>query len=139
MINKLFDSSLARFLLVGMGNTLLSATLMFLLEGVGYWRSTAIAYGVGAVMSFFLNRSFTFRSKESVWKTAAKFALSVAVCYVIGYGLARLIIPVPGRPYVGAEVWIERGSKLLGMCFYTGFNYLGQRFFTFPKADKNYE
>ena len=32
--------------------TLLSAVLMFLLEGLGYWPSTAIAYAAGAVMSF---------------------------------------------------------------------------------------
>lgn len=63
MKKKLLDASVWKFLLVGVGNTLLSLVLMFLLEGLGYWPSTAIAYVAGAVMSFFLNRSFTFQSR----------------------------------------------------------------------------
>ena len=52
MKKKLIDPSVWKFLLVGVGNTLLSMALMFLLEGLGYWPSTAIAYLAGAVMSF---------------------------------------------------------------------------------------
>ena len=52
MKKKLLDASVWTFLLVGVGNTLLSLVLMFLLEGLGYWSSTAIAYVAGAVMSF---------------------------------------------------------------------------------------
>ena len=77
---RLIDSSILKFLLVGVGNTLLSMALMFLLEDLGYWPSTAIAYVAGAVMSFFLNRSFTFRSDETLGRSAVKFALNVAVC-----------------------------------------------------------
>ena len=132
-MKKLFESSLVRFLLVGVGNTLLSAVLMFLLEGLGYWPSTAIAYIAGAVMSFFLNRSFTFHSNEDMGKAAVKFAINVAVCYVVGYGLARMLIRVPQEPYAVPAIWYERASKLLGMCLYTGLNYLGQRFFAFRK------
>ena len=51
-MSKLIDASIPKFLLVGVGNTLLSMVLMFLLEGLGYWPSTAIAYAAGAVMSF---------------------------------------------------------------------------------------
>ncbi|UQT50707.1 GtrA family protein [Flavonifractor plautii] len=68
---------------------------MFLLEGLGYWPSTAIAYVAGAVMSFFLNRHFTFHSEETLGRSAVKFAVNVAVCYVVGYGLARLIVGGP--------------------------------------------
>ena len=55
-MKKLFDVSMLKFLLVGVGNTLLSTVLMFALEGLGFWLSTAIAYVAGAVMSFFLNK-----------------------------------------------------------------------------------
>ena len=41
---KLIDKSIPRFLLVGVGNTLLSMVLMFLLEGLGYWPSTCLLY-----------------------------------------------------------------------------------------------
>ena len=133
-MKKLFDGSVLRFLLVGVGNTLLSMVLMFVLEGLGYWPSTAIAYAAGAVMSFFLNRHFTFRSDEILWRAAVKFAVNVVVCYVVGYGLARLIMGTlaPLNPF--PALWWERLSKLAGMGLYTTFNYFGQRFFAFRRG-----
>ena len=89
MKKKLLDASVWKFLLVGVGNTLLSLVLMFLLEGLGYWSSTAIAYVAGAVMSFFLNRSFTFQSRAAFWPSVLKFAVNVAVCYLIAYSIAQ--------------------------------------------------
>lgn len=134
MKDKLFHNSFARFLLVGVGNTLLSAVLMFVLEGLGYWPSTAIAYVAGAALSFFLNRSFTFQSEEEMGRSALKFAVNVAVCYVVGYGLAKLIVPVPTQPGGPIPIiWFERLSKLVGMGLYTLLNYFGQRFFAFKK------
>ena len=131
---KLIDNSIPKFLLVGVGNTLLSAVLMFLLEGLGYWPSTAIAYVAGAVMSFLLNRRFTFRSEETFWRSAVKFALNVAVCYVLAYSLAQ---PVAGWVLGNTgmeEVWQERLTKLGGMALYTVLNYFGQRFFAFRRG-----
>ena len=131
---RLIDSSIPKFLLVGVGNTLLSLFLMFLLEGLGYWPSTAIAYVAGAVMSFFLNRRFTFHSQEKLGRSAVKFAVNVAVCYVAGYGLAKVLVPIPHAPNAGPVIWFERLSKLGGMGLYTVFNYFGQRFFAFLKG-----
>lgn len=132
-MKQILNSSLVRFLVVGVGNTLLSMALMFLLEGLGYWPSTAIAYVAGAVMSFFLNRYFTFRSEEDFWKSAGKFAVNVVVCYVLGYGIARLLIRPPEHTAVPL-IWFERASKLCGMVLYTTLNYMGQRFFAFRKS-----
>ena len=133
MKNKFFDSTIPKFLLVGVGNTLLSAVLMFLLEDLGYWPSTAIAYIAGAVMSFFLNRKFTFQSEAEVGKSALRFALNVAVCYVLAYSIAQ---PLGGMILgaLGMEgLWLERLTKLGGMGLYTILNYFGQRFFAFKK------
>lgn len=133
MKGKFLDASVLKFLLVGVGNTLLSAVLMFLLEGLGYWPSTAIAYVAGAVMSFFLNRRFTFQSEETLGRSAVKFALNVAVCYVVAYSIAQPL----GGWLLGAiglsGVWLERLTKLGGMGLYTVLNYFGQRFFAFQK------
>lgn len=131
MKTKLLQHSFFRFLLVGVGNTLLSLVLMFLLEDLGYWPSTAIAYAAGAVMSFFLNRRFTFRSDVSMGQAVWKFALNVVLCYVLGYGLARLLIPTPTGVTAVPPIWFDRLRKLVGMGLYTLFNYLGQRFFVF--------
>ena len=132
-MKKWIDASVWRFLLVGVGNTLLSLMLMFLLEGLGYWPSTAIAYVAGAVMSFFLNRSFTFHSDERFWPSAVKFAVNVAVCYLIAYSLAQ---PIAAWVLGGTgipPIWQERLAKLGGMALYTVLNYFGQRFFAFRK------
>ena len=134
MKDKLLHNSFVRFLLVGVGNTLLSLVLMFLLEGLGYWPSTAIAYVAGAVMSFFLNRYFTFHSEERFWTSAWKFAVNVAVCYVVGYGLARVLVRPPEGITAMPAIFFERLSKLVGMAFYTVFNYFGQRFFAFRRT-----
>ena len=131
MKNRLLDASIPKFLLVGVGNTLLSAVLMILLEGLGYWPSTAIAYVAGAVMSFFLNRKFTFQSEAEMGRSAVKFAINVAVCYVLAYSIAQPL----GSMILGAmgvkDVWLERLTKLGGMGLYTILNYFGQRFFAF--------
>ena len=132
-MKKLFDVSMLKFLLVGVGNTLLSTVIMFALEGLGYWPSTAIAYVAGAVMSFFLNRRFTFHSDEVLWKAAVKFAVNVAVCYVVGYGLARLVMGALSPLNPLPAIWWERLSKLVGMGLYTVLNYFGQRFFAFRR------
>lgn len=131
MKTKLFDKSIPKFLLVGLLNTLLSAILMFLLEGLGYWISTAIAYIAGAVLSFFLNRKFTFNSQEKAMKSAVKFAVNILLCYVIAYSLAQ---PFAGFILSKTEIsaiWQERIAKILGMGIYTVINYFGQRFFAF--------
>ena len=132
-MKKWIDASVWRFLLVGVGNTLLSLMLMFLLEGLGYWPSTAIAYVAGAVMSFFLNRSFTFHSDERFWPSAVKFAVNVAVCYLIAYSLAQ---PIAAWVLGGTDIspiWQERLAKLGGMALYTVLNYFGQRSFAFRR------
>ena len=131
---KFLDASVWKFLLVGVGNTLLSMVLMFALEGLGYWPSTAIAYVAGAVMSFFLNRHFTFHSQETALRSAVKFALNVAVCYLLAYGVAQPVMELLPRPDVVPIIWWERLTKLVGMGLYTVLNYFGQRFFAFRKS-----
>ena len=84
-------------------------------------------------MSFFLNRHFTFRSEETFLRSAVKFAVNVAVCYVIAYALAQPIAEwVLGRTAI-SPLWQERLTKLGGMALYTILNYFGQRLFAFQK------
>ena len=68
-----------------------------------------------------------------LWRAAVKFAVNVVVCYVVGYGLARIIMGVPPTLTALPAVWWERLSKLVGMGLYTVLNYFGQRFFAFRR------
>ena len=131
MINKLFDKSFIIFLLVGGINTLVSAVLMFLLEKTGYWVSTVVAYAVGAVISFFLNKKFTFKSEGKTTKSAVKFIINVAVCYIIAYSVAQPLATLILSATSLSPLWIERVAKLFGMGLYTLINYFGQKFFAF--------
>lgn len=130
-INKIFDKSFILFLIVGGINTLVSAVLMFLLEKTGYWVSTIIAYAVGAVISFFLNKKFTFKSEGKTTKSAVKFIINIAVCYIIAYSVAQPLATLILSATNLSPLWIERIAKLFGMGLYTLINYFGQKFFAF--------
>ena len=90
-LRMLFDEKLWKFLLVGVLNTLVGNGLMFLLynlAGFSYWPATGLSYALASVMSYFLNRYFTFKYQGSGWETALRFALNIAVCYGLAYGQA---------------------------------------------------
>ena len=129
---SLFDIKMWKFLLVGVLNTLVGDGLSFLLINVtdmGMWWSTALPMALASVMSYFLNKHFTFKNTETGWKPALRFALNIAVCYLLAYGIA---IPVIQWALSAADPTLrDNVAKLIGMCLFVGFNYLGQRLFAF--------
>ena len=134
MKSKIINNTLVKFLAVGVLNTIIGAGTMFLLYNLAhasYWLSSAANYVVGDIVSFFLNKYFTFESKEWSWSQVWKFVLNVTVCYILGYGLAK---PLALKALSGQSVKVQENvAMLVGMCLYTGFNYLGQKFFAFKK------
>ena len=132
MKKPIFDKTLPKFLLVGVLNTLVGSGLMFLLynlAGWSYWLSSAANYIAGGVLSFFLNKFFTFQNKERSWRQVLRFAVTIAVCWLLAYGAAK---PLVSSLLSGASVKLrENAAMLAGMCLYTALNYFGQRFFAF--------
>ncbi|MBR5260556.1 MAG: GtrA family protein, partial [Oscillospiraceae bacterium] len=64
MIRKFLDKTFLRFVAVGVVNTLFGSGIMFLFYNVfhfGYWISSASNYVFGSILSYFLNKHFTFR------------------------------------------------------------------------------
>lgn len=131
---NLKNITLFKFLIVGVLNTLVGCGTMFLLYNLAhcsYWVSSAANYIVGGIVSFFLNKYFTFENKQWEWAQVWKFALNVTVCYLLGYGMAK---PLVMRLLKGQAVRVQENvAMLVGMCLYTGLNYLGQRFFAFKR------
>lgn len=131
---RLIDKSIPKFLLVGVLNTLVGAGLMFLLynwAGCSYWASSAANYVAGSILSFFLNKYFTFQNRDWSWSQVGKFALNVAVCYLVAYAVAK---PAVLWLLSGQSLKVQENIAMLaGMCLYTGLNYFGQRFFAFKK------
>ena len=133
-LKKFFDKTFLKFVLVGVVNTLFGTAIMFVFYNVfhlSYWLSSASNYVFGSILSYFLNKYFTFQNKERSWKQVAKFIINIAVCYVLAYGIAK---PVVMYILSGAGQKIQENAAMLaGMCLFTGFNYIGQRMFAFKE------
>ena len=137
LLKKLFDPSLWRFLIVGCVNTAVGAAIMFSLynlAGCSYWFSSAANYVLTSILSFFLNKHFTFRSKKYTLREVLRFALNIAVCYLIAYGIAK---PLTLRLLAGASDSLrDNAAMLVGMVLFTVCNYFGQRFFAFRTREE---
>ena len=70
-IKNMLDITFWKFVLVGIVNTLVGTGVMFAaynLLHLTYWVSSASNYVVGSIVSYFLNKYFTFQNKERSWK-----------------------------------------------------------------------
>ena len=133
---RLFDIKFLKFLLVGIINTIFGTGIMFLLYNLasfGYWRSSAVSYILASILSFFLNKNFTFKNKESTVKTALRFTVNIAVCYLLAYSISKPIVTMILSNTALSKSIIEQFSMFLGMVLFTALNYVGQRFFAFKE------
>ena len=132
LIKIFYDKTFIKFIIVGIINTIVGAGVMFGLYNIfhcSYWFSSIMNYVVGSIVSFFLNKYFTFKSKSFSFKEVIHFIINIAVCFFIAYGLAK-----PFAVYLlsGYSVTVqENTAMLIGMIIFTGLNYLSQRFIVF--------
>jgi len=98
---------------------------------LSYWLSSAANYFFGSILSYFLNKYYTFQYKEKDWKSVVRFTINILICYLVAYGIAK--------PFVK---WIlsdtsksiqENFAMLVGMCLFVFLNYFGQKFYAFKK------
>ncbi len=134
LIKKFFDETFWKFILVGIVNTLFGTGIMFLFYNVfalNYWVSSASNYIFGSILSYFLNKHFTFRSKGNTSKSILRFVINISVCYLVAYGVAK---PLARWIFSGTTEKIQDNLAMLaGMCIFVLLNYCGQRFFVFRK------
>ena len=134
MMKKLFDSTVVRFVLVGTVNTLFGAGIMFIFYNclhLSYWLSSASNYFFGSILSYFLNKYFTFRRTERSAKYIVRFVINISVCYFAAYSVAKpLITQLLASASVTAQ---ENIAMLAGMVIFTVLNYFGQKLFAFKK------
>ena len=128
------DKTFMKFVMVGVINTIVGTTIMFVFYNVfhlSYWISSASNYFFGSICSYILNKHFTFQYHERGWASLVRFTINIITCYLLAYGIAKPLMQ-----------WIlsdfnktiqENVSMALGMCLFIVFNYLGQRFFAFKK------
>ena len=141
-LTRFFDSSFFRFLIVGCINTLVGYGVMFGLYNLaglhrwgdlGFWLSSAANYVIGSIVSYFLNKHFTFRNTEKGSKVVGRFILNITVCYLLAYGLAKPVVTWL-LSNTGWSQQIQGNLAMLGgSALFVMLNYLGQRFFAFRR------
>ena len=132
LIKQFLNLTFLKFALVGGINTLFGFAVMFVFYnacGFSYWFSSVCNYIVGGVVSYFLNKYFTFKNKERSWRQVASFVLTLVICYAVSYSASKLL-----------SEWLFnslseriRGNiaLLVGAILYVGLNFLGQKHLVF--------
>ena len=132
MIKKLFHKTFLKFILVGVANTVFGTAIMFIMYnvfGVNYWISSASNYVCGSILSYFLNKYFTFKNQDKGIGVIIKFIINISLCYLIAYGAAK---PLVRYILSGMGTKIQDNVAMLaGMGLFVILNYFGQRFFAF--------
>ncbi|OCT10963.1 hypothetical protein A8709_04470 [Paenibacillus pectinilyticus] len=136
---SLLTGSFARFLLVGVLNTLVGLSASFALYNLAhfnYWASTFVGNAIGSVVSYFLNRAFTFRSKASFGSSWWRFALVILICYGFSYGFSYVLAEAAASHFPSIQSgWLHNAAILVGNGLYTIGNYAGHKYFTFRTHD----
>ena len=136
MIKNAFGKQAFKFILVGVLNTIVGALIMFGMYNFfhfSYWISSITNYVLTSILSFFLNKYFTFQNREKSFIQILKFAFNILICYGVAYGIAK---PLTMHILLNQSVTIkENVSMLVGMCLFTALNFLGQKFFAFNRKE----
>jgi putative flippase GtrA len=129
-----FDPLFFKFILVGLLNTIVGSAIMFglyNLAGFGYWASSFVNCGATSILSFFLNKYFTFGIKGWSLYMVAAFVSVIALSYIAAYSIAKPFIYWALRD-CGKRLQ-DNAAMLTGMVLFTAINYLGQRFVAFKR------
>ncbi len=131
-----FDKTFITFLIVGVVNTLFGTIIMFVLYnafGCSYWLSSFCDYFFGSILSYFLNKHFTFHYQGTDWRSIVKFALNIIVCYLIAYSLALPLTRAALESMHWSKTVVENVAMIVGTGLFMVINYLGQKFFAFKR------
>ena len=151
---KLFHEIL-HFGIIGVFNTLLGFVLIMVFYNLwhwNYWAASGTSYVIGSIFSYFANKKLTFRVEGNSWKAALKFAVNIAICYLLAYGIAKPLARSVMRGYlpglaqrIGDVIHMEARAVeenvaiLAGMGLFIIFNFIGQKFFVFIGMGKEKE
>ena len=117
-----------RYVLVGCANTLIGLSVIFLCMALGLSPvpANAIGYAVGLLVSYLLNRRFTFRSRVPLGSGAVRYAAVVACAYALN--LAVLLIAIH---MLAINAYI---AQTLGVGIYFIAVFVGSSLFVFTDA-----
>ena len=104
MRTDLFDAKFLKFVLVGLSNTLISYAIFALalraLPDI-VWQallSQVLSYSGGTLWSYYWNRRWSFRSRESIASEMPRFVAVQVLCLTLSAFLVGLAVDVLGFP-----------------------------------------
>lgn len=103
------------------------------IAGASYWLATFIGNAAGAIISYFLNRTFTFKSAVRFSEGAPRFAAVILICYFVSYWISGRLADAGAANFLPA-VYRDDAAVLIGSGLYTISNYFGQKKYVFREG-----
>ena len=122
-MNKQIFKEFITYNLVGIVNTLFGFSIIFFLmfAGVDAKISNMIGYGFGAILSYYLNKKYTFKATKNKHLQSVKFFAVLGIAYLLNFFTLEKLLPLM-NPYV---------SQLIAAIVYTLSSFLLAKFFVF--------
>ena len=122
----MIDSSLFRYMVIGVGNTLIGLSVIYLCKWqfeFGDIPANLSGYAVGLTFSFFFNRKWSFAHKGPVIPAGFRFIIVILSAY-----MANLLTVLIAIDLLGINSYL---AHAIGVVPYFVIGYLGSRFFVF--------
>jgi putative flippase GtrA len=126
-LKNLFETSLVRYGIVGIANTLFGLTVIYCFKfaGSGDVMANLFGYCCGLLLSFKLNSKWTFRYQGRLLSAFYTFCAVIIVSYLLNLSIVMVAIHA-----LGMNSYL---AQSMGIVPYTATSYLGCRFFVFPR------
>lgn len=121
------DRSIFRFPIVGLINTVIGLFVIYLFKYIGFddVKSNFIGYSCGIMVSFFLNKNWTFSHEGSNFIAALKFSVVTIVAYISNLSVVIFLLNV-----VEVNGFLAQAAAVP---VYAVMTYFGYRRFVFPE------
>ncbi|MGN0191973.1 MAG: GtrA family protein [Candidatus Gastranaerophilaceae bacterium] len=141
----------AKYCLIGVINTLVGISTAFIclnILGISYSVATAAAYITGSIVSFLLNKKYTFKNKGSIFAQFIKFFTTMLPAYIFSYYTGFLIAKkYYSAPYIidvlqflhthtntSMRTLTDDFGVLISMVIYLFVGFIINKFFVFKKC-----
>lgn len=121
------NNHIVKYGIIGVFNTIVGYSIIFLFMYIGVIPelSNALGYFFGIIISYYLNKYYTFKTKEKSKKELLQFILSMLIAYSINLFILFLSYRIMSlNPYI---------SQILAGISYTITGYLLSKYWVFNK------
>lgn len=122
--------TLPRFFIVGLINTFIGLMAIYLAKGLlnyGDVSANIFGYCVGLIVSYTLNRFWTFNHNRAFIESMIAFLIVQGFAYLLNLASVLILINYGVDSYI---------AQALGVPPYTIISYLGSRYFVFKSTEK---